>query len=216
MEKFEVLEAVAAPLGFRDVDTDRIIPARFLSKPRSFGLGKFAFHDMRYDDAGNERPEFPLNQAPFREARIIVADTNFGCGSSRESAVWALADTTSAPVHVGFRCVIAPSFGDIFYNNCSKNGVLAVRLPKEVCDGLRAQLEANPGAKVHVDLPNQTVTAPDGTEHGFEIDDFRKHCLVNGLDDVALTLQYADEIADYEANAKKARPWALDREEAAR
>ena len=192
MDAFIHLDAVAVPLARPNIDTDQIIPGRFLSRPREVDHGQFLFHDARRlpgEDAPN--PEFPLNQEPFRTARIVVAGKNFACGSSRESAVWALHDG-------GFRCAIAPSFGDIFQNNSFKNGLLPVKLPAEAVGDLIAQLEAAPGATVSVDLPSQTVTFPDGTAHGFDLDPFAKHCLLEGVDELAFTLGFEDEIAAFE------------------
>jgi 3-isopropylmalate/(R)-2-methylmalate dehydratase small subunit len=192
MEAFRTLDAVAVPMGRPNIDTDQIIPARFLSRPREVDHGQFLFHDARRLPNSEElRPEFPLNQPAWQPARIVVGGKNFACGSSRESAVWALFDA-------GFRCAIAPSFGDIFRNNGMKNGLLPVVLPVEVVEGIIAQLEANPGATIQVDLPAQTVTAPDGTMHGFEVDPFAKHCLLEGLDDFGLTAKYEDDIAAFE------------------
>lgn len=202
MEAFTTLRAVAAPLERSNVDTDCVIPARFLCKPRSAGLGPYAFHDIRFHDDGSERADFPLNQAPYRPARILVAGANFGCGSSRESAVWAIAG-------LGIRAIIAPSFGDIFYNNCSKNGILPIRLAEDAAAALRAQLRERPGAELAIDLPAQTVTGPDGRVHTFDIDDFRKECLIKGMDDIDLTLQYADRIADFESQRRARAPWSL-------
>jgi 3-isopropylmalate/(R)-2-methylmalate dehydratase small subunit len=191
MEAFRRLDAVAVPLPQPNIDTDRIIPARFLSRPREVDHGQFLFHDARLLPDGTQNPGFPLNRAEWRPARIVVAGRNFACGSSRESAVWALFDA-------GFRCAIAPSFGDIFRSNGTKNGLLPVVLPAEAVEGIIAQLEAEPGARIAVDLPLQTVTAPDGTAHPFEIDPFAKHCLLQGLDDFGLTATYEDEIAAFE------------------
>ena len=191
MEAFRELDAVAVPLPQPNIDTDRIIPARFLSRPREVDHGQFLFHDARLAPDGTPDPDFPLNRPEWQSARIVVAGRNFACGSSRESAVWALFDA-------GFRCAIAPSFGDIFRSNGTKNGLLPVVLPAEVVEDIIAQLEAAPGAHVAVDLPLQTVTAPDGTVHPFEIDPFAKHCLLQGLDDFGLTATYEDEIAAFE------------------
>ena len=191
MEAFRQLDAVAVPLPQPNIDTDRIIPARFLSRPREVDHGQFLFHDARLAPDGAEDPDFPLNRPAWRAAKIVVAGRNFACGSSRESAVWALFDA-------GFRCAIAPSFGDIFRTNGTKNGLLPVVLPAEVVEGIIAQLEAQPGARIAVDLPLQTVTAPDGSVHPFEIDPFAKHCLLQGLDDFGLTATYEDEIAAFE------------------
>ncbi|MDO9708485.1 3-isopropylmalate dehydratase small subunit [Paracraurococcus lichenis] len=191
MEAFRHLDAVAVPLPQPNIDTDRIIPARFLSRPREVDHGQFLFHDARRLPDGSQDPDFPMNRPAWQAARIVVAGRNFACGSSRESAVWALFDA-------GFRCAIAPSFGDIFRNNGTKNGLLPVVLPAETVDAIIAQLEADPGASIAVDLPSQTVTAPDGSVHGFDIDPFAKHCLLEGLDDFGLTATYEDEIAAFE------------------
>lgn len=201
MEPFTRLTAVAVPIDLPNVDTDRIIPARFLRKPQTTpGYERFLFHDVRFDRAGAERPEFVLNQPPFREARIVVAAENFGCGSSREAAVWALGA-------YGIRAVIAPSLGDIFHQNCGKNGVLAVLLPSEVVADLRRRLHGRPGATLTVDLEAQTVTAPGGAVHRFEIDPFRKQMLLSGQDDIGLTLGHEAQIAAYEARHRAAPPW---------
>ena len=199
MQPFTTVTAVAAPMDLPNIDTDRIIPARFLRKPKE-GLAGLLFHDVRFDDQGNEREDFVLNQAPFRAAKILVVADNFGCGSSREAAVWVLE-------HHGIRAVIAPSLGDIFHENCYKNGLLPVILPREVVAGLRAQLHANPGANVTVDLESQTVTAPDGTVHRFDVDPFRKQALLTGQDEIALTLGYEKEIAAFEARQAREMPW---------
>jgi 3-isopropylmalate/(R)-2-methylmalate dehydratase small subunit len=200
-QPFTRLDAAAVPIDLPNVDTDRVIPARFLRKPQgSAGYDRYLFHDVRFDASGAERPEFVLNQPGFRDAKILVAAENFGCGSSREAAVWALAA-------YGIRCVIAPSLGDIFQGNCGKNGVLAVILPPAAVGDLRRQLHARPGARLHVDLDAQTVTAPDATVHRFEIDPFRKQMLLSGQDDIGLTLQYESQIAAYEATHRAAPPW---------
>ena len=199
MRPFSTVTAVAAPMDLPNIDTDRIIPARFLRKPKE-ALGGLAFHDVRFDDQGNEREDFVLNQRPFRDAKILVVAENFGCGSSREAAVWVLE-------HHGIRSVIAPSVGDIFHENCYKNGLLPVILPGEVVTGLRAQLHARPGASLTVDLDTQTVTAPDGRTHRFEVDPFRKQALLRGQDEIALTLSYEADIAAFEARHARAMPW---------
>jgi 3-isopropylmalate/(R)-2-methylmalate dehydratase small subunit len=201
MEPFTRLTAVAAPIDLPNVDTDRIIPARFLRRPQgSPGYERFLFHDVRFDAAGTERPEFVLNQAPYRDARVLVTAENFGCGSSREAAVWALAAN-------GIRAVIAPSLGDIFRQNCGKNGVLAVLLPAETVATMRRQLHDRPGAVVTVDLASQTVTGPDGAAHEFAVDGFRKRCLLEGLDEIGLTRTYEPAITAFEAQHAEAFPW---------
>jgi 3-isopropylmalate/(R)-2-methylmalate dehydratase small subunit len=196
MEPFRTLSAPAAPLDVANVDTDQIIPARFLRKPRSAGYDNFLFHDVRREAEG-----FPLDRPDYAGARVLVADANFGCGSSREGAVYALVDA-------GIRCVVAPSFGDIFAGNAAKNGLLTVVLDPAATAELRRQLRERPGASVAVDLAAQTVTFPDGSGHGFEIDAFRKETLLEGLDDVELTLREGDAIAAFEAADAEARPWA--------
>jgi 3-isopropylmalate/(R)-2-methylmalate dehydratase small subunit len=196
---FTRLTAVAAPMDLPNVDTDRIIPARFLRKPRSAGYGRFLFHDVRFDAEGREQPEFVLNRPAYRRAQILVAAENFGCGSSREMAVWALAGW-------GFRCVIAPSFGDIFFENCAKNGMLAVVLPAQTCEALRRQLHEGPGGTMTVDLEEQSVAAANGTLHRFTIDAFRKQALLTGQDEIALTLTYEKEIAAFEARRADQAP----------
>ena len=201
MEAFRTLDAVAVPVARPNIDTDQIIPARFLSQPREVDHGQFLFHDARrLPGSLDERPEFPLNRPEWRPAKIIVGGRNFACGSSRESAVWALFDA-------GFRCAIAPSFGDIFNNNGLKNGLLPVRLPEETIADLTAQLEASPGARVQVDLPAQTVTFPDGQVHGFAVDPFAKHCLLEGLDELGLTLSHEEEIAAFERRMGRDNRW---------
>jgi len=194
MEPFLRLEAVALPLPVSDVNTDQIIPARFLRKQRAGGFGQYLFHDIRFDDDGRERPEFVLNQAPYRGAKIIVAGSNFGCGSSREMAVWALAD-------YGVRALIASRFADIFYNNCFRNGVLPVVLPEAAVHALLALLQQAPGSTVQIDLEGQRVTAEseqDRHQYRFEIDAFNKKCLLQGIDEIGYTLGFADQIAAYE------------------
>lgn len=200
MEPFRILTGVAAPMDRPNVDTDQILPARFLRKPRNDGYEKYLFHDLRLNDDGSEKPDFVLNQAPYRSARIIVAAENFGGGSSRENAPWGLVD-------YGIRCVIAPSFGDIFFFNAMKNGLLPVPLAAELCAALRAQLHAAPGASMTVDLPAQTVVDALGESHPFEIDAFRKRCLVEGLDEVGLTLQYEAEIGAFQSQYRSRFDW---------
>ncbi len=192
--------AVAAPIEGRNLDTDQIIPARFLKFDRSGGYGQFLFHDLRFTPDGVERLDFILNRPPFRGARILVADDNFGCGSSREGAVYALSD-------FGVRAVIAPSFGDIFYNNCLKNALVPVRLPENVVTRLRRDLMAEPGLEITVDLDNQSVTLPDGSRHDLEIDAFWRECIMKGLDEVALTLSYVPQIERFEEAYLKETPW---------
>ncbi len=200
VDKFHTLEAVAVPLDRNNVDTDAIIPARFLKTVRRTGLGKGLFHAWRFDDRGREIPDFALNRTAYRNGRILVAGENFGCGSSREHAVWALLD-------FGIRVVIAPSFGDIFYNNALKNGLLPVRLAAEAVRGMIRQLMNRPGATISVDLPEQKVACPDGTSHSFEILPFSKECLLKGLDEIALTLEHEGVIERYEQDGKKKSPW---------
>jgi 3-isopropylmalate/(R)-2-methylmalate dehydratase small subunit len=191
MTPFTTLTAVAASHARPNVDTDQILPARFLKKPRSDGYDNYLFHDARLADDGGQDPDFFLNQPANREAKILVANLNFGCGSSREGAVYALADH-------GFRCVIAPSFGDIFHNNCFKNGVLPIRLDEATVADLRALIAAQPGTELTVDLEAQTVTMPSGESHAFEIDPFWKAALLEGLDELGLTLQQTGEIEAFE------------------
>jgi 3-isopropylmalate/(R)-2-methylmalate dehydratase small subunit len=200
MEKFTQLTGIAAPLPLINVDTDMIIPKQFLKTIKRSGLGRNLFDEMRFDDAGNEIPDFVLNRPAYREAQILVAGENFGCGSSREHAPWALLD-------FGIRCVIAPSYADIFFNNCFKNGILPIVLPQEQVDVLMKEAEKGANARMTIDLEAQTVTAPDGTVFSFEVDPFRKHCLLNGLDDIGLSLEKAAIIDSFEAQAAQARPW---------
>lgn len=192
MEKFVRLTAVAAPLHEPNIDTDQIIPARFLGKPRRAGFADVLLRDRRFAEDGSEIAEFVLNKAAYRQARILLAGGNFGCGSSRESAVYALSD-------YGFRAVIAPGFGDIFAGNCIRNGFLPVVLPEAQVAGLCRQVEANPGAMVTVDLETLSVGAPDGSVFGFTMDPFKRQCLLEGLDEIGLTLRFADRIAAHEA-----------------
>src|ERR1051326_1645155 len=194
MQPFTKLSGVAAPLPMVNVDTDMIIPKQFLKTTKRTGLGSALFFEQRYNDDGSEKPDFVLNKPAYRKAQILVAGANFGCGSSREHAPWALLD-------FGIRCVIAPSFADIFYNNCFKNGILPIKVPKEICDELMEDAKKGANAVMTIDLESQTISRPDGEKVHFEIDAFRKHCLLNGLDDVGLTEQKGAEIADYEAKA---------------
>ena len=199
MRPFTRLTAVAAPLDVPNVDTDRIVPARFLRKPKSAGHGQFLFHDVRFDAEGRERPDFVLNQPPYRRAQILVAADNFGCGSSREMAVWALAGW-------GFRCVIAPGFGDNFFDNCARNGVLAIVLDGPTCAALRRQLHQGPGGTMTVDLEEQSVAAANGTLHRFTIDAVQKQALLTGQDEIALTPGSDKEIAAFEARGAGEAP----------
>ncbi len=200
MEPFTQLSAVAAPIDIVNCDTDRILPARLLRKPRVPGYERWLFHDMRFDAQGREQPDFVLNQPDYRAARILVAGANYGCGSSREQAVYAMAD-------YGIRAVIAPSFGDIHYGNALQNGLLPVVLPEGDCARLRSQLHAQPGARLAIDLPAQTVTGPDGSVHRFEIDPAAKERLVKGLDDIGLVLQHIERIQAFEERYLEEQPW---------
>lgn len=200
MDKFTVLTGVAAPLPMINVDTDMIIPKQFLKTIKRTGLGKNLFDEMRYTPDGEEIADFVLNRPAYRQAKVLIAGANFGCGSSREHAPWAIAD-------FGIRCVIAPSFADIFFNNCFKNGILPIRLPQEQVDALMKQAENGANATFTVDLVNQHITAPDGSKTAFEVDSFRKHCLINGLDDIGLTLQKDAKIAAFESARRQSQPW---------
>jgi 3-isopropylmalate/(R)-2-methylmalate dehydratase small subunit len=191
MQPFATVTAPALPIDDPNLDTDQIIPARFLSKPRPAQAAAL-FHDLRYDRAGRPRPDFVLNQPGYAGARVLVAERNFGCGSSRENAVTVLVDN-------GFVAFIAPSFGDIFFNNCFQNGALPIRLPDGRVAAIRKFLHASPGAQMTVDLANQKVLGPDGAVDRFEIDPFRKECLLKGVDEIDLTLSYAAEISGFEA-----------------
>ena len=199
MEKFDKLTGIAAPLDIINVDTDMIIPKQFLKTIQRSGLGKNLFDEMRYGPDGQEIADFVLNQAAYREAQILVAGDNFGCGSSREHAPWALLD-------FGIRCIIAPSFADIFYNNCFKNGILPIVLPQTEVDKLMDDAKRGSNATISVDLENQTISGPDGGTISFEVDGFRKQCLMEGLDDIGLTLQKAQAIDAYEETLD-AQPW---------
>ncbi len=200
MTPFTTLTAVAAPMPIINVDTDMIIPKQHLKTIKRTGLGKFLFDEMRYDDNGKEKPDFVLNKSAWRKAQILVAGDNFGCGSSREHAPWALLD-------FGIRCVIAPSFADIFYNNCFKNGILPIALPQEEVEKLMDDAQRGANAVITIDLQNQEIKGPDGGTIKFEIDAFRKHCLLNGLDDISLTFEKAANIDSFEGTDKKQRPW---------
>ena len=200
MEKFTTLTGVAAPLPMINVDTDKIIPKQFLKSIKRTGFAEGLFFEMRYREDGSENPDFVLNKPAWREAKILIAGENFGCGSSREHAPWALLD-------FGISCVIAPSFADIFYNNCFKNGMLPIILPQEDMDRLMDDADRGANATISVDLDKQEITGPDGGTITFDIDPFRKHCLLNGLDDISLTLQKADAIAAFETRQKGTQPW---------
>ena len=200
MDKFTTLEGVAAPLKIINVDTDMIIPKQYLKTIKRTGLGKGLFSEQRYKDDGSENPEFVLNKPAYRKAKILVADNNFGCGSSREHAPWALMD-------YGIRCVISTQFGDIFYNNCFKNGILPIKMPKEVIDKLMDDASRGSNAIIEVDLEKQEIKGPDGGTVHFDIDPFRKRCLLEGLDDIGLTLEKKSEIDDFESKQKESQPW---------
>ncbi len=200
MDKFTTLTGVAAPMPLVNVDTDMIIPKQFLKTIKRSGLGANLFDEMRYDREGNEIADFVLNQPAYRDAELLVAGENFGCGSSREHAPWALLD-------FGIRCVIAPSFADIFFNNCFKNGILPIALPQEQVDILMKDAEKGANARISVDLEAQTITSSEGHVISFDIDPFKKHCLLNGLDDIGLTMERVDDIGAFEARQTEARPW---------
>ena len=201
MDKFTTLDGVAAPMKVINVDTDMIIPKQYLKTIKRTGLGKGLFAEARYMDDGSENPDFVLNKPAYRSAKILVAGDNFGCGSSREHAPWALLD-------FGISCVISTSFGDIFYNNCFKNGVLPIRVSQETLDHLFDDAERGANATVSIDLEKQEIRGPDGGVVKFEIDAFRKHCMLNGLDDIGLTKEKQTSIDAYEAKAKTERAWA--------
>ncbi len=204
MEKFTTLTGVAAPLPMINVDTDMIIPKQHLKTIKRTGLGGALFEEMRFTPDGAEVPDFVLNQPAYRNARILVAGANFGCGSSREHAPWAMLD-------FGIRCIIAPSFADIFYNNCLKNGMLPITLPEDRVEALMDDARAGANAVLSIDLEAQEITRPDGQVIGFDIDTFRKHCLLNGLDDVALTLEKVAKIGAFEERQRAGQPWLYDR-----
>jgi 3-isopropylmalate/(R)-2-methylmalate dehydratase small subunit len=200
MDPFKTLDGIAAPLNMINVDTDMIIPKQYLKTIHRTGLGKALFDEMRHNPDGSEKPDFVLNKPQYRKAQILVTGDNFGCGSSREHAPWALLD-------FGIRCVIAPSFADIFYNNCFKNGILPITLPQSEVDKLLDDAERGANARISVDLEAQEIRGPDGGMITFEIDPFRKQCLLNGWDDIGLTLQSEDKISAYEQNHKIQAPW---------
>lgn len=201
MQKFTTLTGIAAPMPLVNIDTDMIIPKQFLKTIARTGLGKNLFDEMRYTQDGAEIPDFVLNQPAYRRAEIIIAGDNFGCGSSREHAPWALLD-------FGIRCVISTSFADIFYNNCFKNGILPIVMPQDVVNILMADAKRGENARQTVDLTAQTVTTSDGQIFLFEVDAHRKHCLLNGLDDIGLTLEKASAITAFESKNATTRPWA--------
>lgn len=200
MEPFQTLRAPAVPFFGANVDTDQILPARFLSKPRAGGFAQYLFHDLRFDEEGRERPDFILNQPQYRESRILVGEQNFGCGSSRENAVWAVSD-------YGFRAVVASSFGDIFFANSLKNGVLPVVLGQDVIEKLMASLQARRNGAIEIDLAAQTLTDLDGVAHHFDIDPFSKHCLLNGIDELDYTLAQMDQIDAFERRHLAEQGW---------
>jgi 3-isopropylmalate/(R)-2-methylmalate dehydratase small subunit len=200
MEKFEKISGIAAPMPLINIDTDMIIPKQFLKTIKRSGLGVNLFDEMRYDDNGDEIPDFVLNKPAYRSSEIIVAGDNFGCGSSREHAPWAIKD-------FGIRCVIAPAFADIFYNNCFKNGILPITLPQDQVDVLMKDAEKGANARVEVDLVAQQITTSDGEVFSFEVDEFKKRCLLEGLDDIGQTFQKVAAIDSFEAKASDARPW---------
>jgi len=200
MDKFTTLTGVAAPMDIRNIDTDMLIPKQYLKTIKRTGLGTALFSEMRYHEDGSENPDFVLNKPAYRDTKIIVAGENFGCGSSREHAPWALLD-------FGVKCVVSTSFADIFYNNCFKNGILPIVLPQEDVDKLMDDANRGSNAVVTVDLEAQEISGPDGGKISFEIDPFRKHCLLNGLDDIDLSLEKETHIKAYEQKANQQRPW---------
>ncbi len=201
MEKFTKLTGVAAPLPIVNVDTDMIIPKQFLKTIKRTGLGKSLFYEMRFDQEGNEVADFVLNQPAYRKATILVTGENFGCGSSREHAPWALLD-------FGIRCIVAPDFADIFYNNCFQNGILPIKLPQWEVDKLMDDASRGSNATLTVDLETKEIHGPDGGTVKFDLDDFKRHCLLNGLDDIGLTMEKASSISRYEKTTAASRPWA--------
>jgi len=200
MQAFTKLTGIAAPLPKANVDTDQIIPARFLKSISRLGFGKNLFANFRFKEDGTENSDFVLNQEPYRKAEVLIAFENFGCGSSREHAPWALLD-------FGIRCVIAPDFADIFNNNCFKNGVLPVRLPREICEKLMEDAKMGGNARITVDLERQVVVRPNGEEIPFQIDPLRRHLMLNGLDDIGQTMQHAPAIDSFESRQRAAQPW---------
>ena len=200
MQKFDQLTGVAAPLDILNIDTDMIIPKQFLKTIKRSGLGKNLFDEMRYDRDGSEMADFVLNRAPYRQAEILVAGDNFGCGSSRKHAPWALLD-------FGIRCVISTSFADIFYNNCFKNGILPIVVSPDERDALLADAADTENPELSIDLVAQTIRRPNGVNISFEVDAFRKKCLLEGLDDIGLTMEKSGSIDDFEANRTQEQPW---------
>ena len=201
MEKFTKLTGVAAPLPIINIDTDMIIPKDYLKTIKRTGLGKGLFAEMRFNEDGTENPDFVLNKPAYRNAQILVAGDNFGCGSSREHAPWALLD-------FGIRCVISTSFADIFYNNCFKNGILPIKVSQENLDKLMDDASRGANATLTVDLEGMTISGPDGGSIAFELDEFKRHCMLNGLDDIGLTMEKADNISVFEKKNSESRPWA--------
>ena len=201
MEKFNKLRGVAAPLNMINIDTDKLIPKQFLKTIKRTGLGKHLFNEMRFNEDGSEKPDFVLNKTAYRDSNIIVAGDNFGCGSSREHAPWALLD-------FGIKCVISTSFADIFYNNCFKNGILPIVVNKQQLDQLMDDAENGANAVLDIDLEAQEITRPNGESVTFEIDEFRKHCLINGLDDIGLTMEKEKNIDSFEKKRATEQPWA--------
>jgi 3-isopropylmalate/(R)-2-methylmalate dehydratase small subunit len=201
MEKFTTLTGIAAPLPMINIDTDMIIPKQYLKTIKRTGLGKGLFAELRYDEEGKSKPDFVLHKAPYNKAQILIAGENFGCGSSREHAPWALLD-------FGIRCIIAPSFADIFYNNCFKNGILPIKLPQSEIDKLIDDASRGANATITIDLPNQEIRGPEGGLIRFDIDPHLKRCLMEGLDDIGLTLEKSEHISGFEAESKLRRPWA--------
>ena len=201
MEKFNKLSGHAIPLRITNVDTDMIIPKQFLKTIKRTGLGEFLFYELRYDQDGNKISSFALNQEQYKDASILIAGKNFGCGSSREHAPWSIAD-------YGIKCIIAPSYADIFYNNCFKNGILPLVLPEDEVDTLMKDAEKGANSIIEVDLENQTIVSSDGEIFRFDVDPFKKHCLLNGLDDIGLTMEKENHITAYESKASQQFPWA--------
>ena len=200
MTPFHTLQGIAAPLDQPNADTDQIAPARFLRRPRQEGYSRFLFHDLRVDEKGLEKVDFVLNHPGFKEAKILVVNRNFGGGSSREQAVWCLVD-------YGIRCVIGSTFGDIFYNNSINHGLLLIKQDEDVCKQLRDQLHATPGTTMSVDLPNQSFMGPDGQRYSFTIEEIRKKRLLDGLDEIGLTLEYVAQMNAFETDFRKKHPW---------